>query len=99
MTTLIDKGGPSPQAQAAIGRHAHDVTMTALTIALAKHFVIGRERREVEDFLSYFAEQSRRMAVQAAIAGVEPAAGQKTGQLAAMLLDKHIEARRERERE
>jgi hypothetical protein len=98
MTTLLDKTGPSPQAQAALGYHAHNVTMTALTIALAKHFVTSRERCEVEDFLSYFAEQSRRMAAQAGVAGIEQAAEQKTAQLAAMLLDKHIEARRERER-
>lgn len=72
--------------------------MTALTIALARHFVIGNERREVDDFLSYFAEQSQRMAAQAAVTGIEQAAEQKTSQLAAMLLDKHIEARRERDR-
>jgi hypothetical protein len=97
VTTLIGNGGPSPQAQAAIGQHAHNVTMTALVIALARHFVIGQPRREVDDFLTYFAEQSQRMAAQAAIAGVEQAAAQKTRQLAAMLLDKHIEARREPE--
>jgi hypothetical protein len=97
MTTLIDSRGPSPQAQAAIGQHAHNVTMTALTIALARHFVIGQTRHEVDDFLTYFAAQSQRMAAQAAVAGVGQAAAQKTGELAAMLLDKHIEARREPE--
>lgn len=99
MTTLIDKSAVSPQAQAAIGQHAHNVTMTALTVALARHFVIGRERHEVEEFLSYFAEQAQRMAAQTGVAGIEAAAAQKAGQLAAMLLDKHIEARREREPE
>ena len=73
--------------------------MTALIMALAKHFVISRERREVDDFLSYFAQQSRRMAAQAAVAGIEQATERKTSELAVMLLDKHIEARREREHE
>jgi hypothetical protein len=67
--------------------------MTALTIALAKHFVMSGARQEVDDFLSYFAEQSQRMAAQAAVAGIAQAAEQKTGELAAMLLEKHIEAR------
>ena len=93
MTTLVDKCGPSPLTQAALGHHAHNVTLTALVIALAKHFVIGRERFEVDEFLSYFAQQSQRMATQTSIAGIEQAADRKTTELAAMLLGKHIEAR------
>ena len=93
MSTLIDKSGPSLLAQAALNHHAHNVTITALVIALAKHFVVGRERYEVDDFLAYFAQQSQRMAAQAAVAGIEQVAEQKTSELAAMLLDKHVEAR------
>lgn len=93
--TLIDKrpaaGEAQTRAQHEAGYHGHNVTITALALALAREFVAAHDKRQVEAFLSYFAQQSQRLAAQTGVAAIEAAAEQKTSQLAAMLLAKHIE--------
>jgi hypothetical protein len=77
-----------------VGVNAHNITITALALALAKHFVVTADDAETNAFIGYFVEQSKKMAAQTNVPALVSAAEDKTGQLAAMLLQKHIDARR-----
>jgi len=76
-------------------QNAHNVTLTALALALAKHFIIAADDETAQAFVAYLSDQSRKMAAATAVPAIAAAAEEKTGQLAGMLLAKRAEAKRD----
>jgi hypothetical protein len=74
-------------------QNAHNVTLTALALALAKHFIIAADDEEAQAFVAYLNDQSRKMAAATGVPAIAAAAEEKTSQLAGMLLAKRVEAR------
>lgn len=89
MVTVIDKRPPADTPTLLADHAGHDVTLTALVLALAKHHAETATEEQTNEFLSYFASQSEEMAKQLGVPAIEKAAEQKTSRLAAMLLEKH----------
>lgn len=87
---------PNPAAERArqlADHNAHNVTMSAMIIALAKHFVVAADDETAKQFIDYFVEQSRQMAAITGEPMIATFAEQKTSQLADMLLAKRQEVR------
>jgi hypothetical protein len=79
-------------------QNAHNVTLTALALALAKHFIIAADDKTAQAFVAYFNDQSRKMAAATGVPAIAAAAEEKTSQLAGMLLAKRAEAKRDGDR-
>ena len=110
--TLIDRHGrpitskrrtapvlsPSDRQREIVDTNAHNITLTALALALAKHFIIVAEDETAQAFIAYFNDQSCKMAARLGVPAIAAAAEEKTSQLAGMLLAKRAEAKRDGDR-
>lgn len=81
------------RAEQLADQNAQRVTVTALALALAKHFIVEADDRAAQAFIAYFVDQSRRMAAQLGVPAIAAAAEAKTSQLAGMLMAKRAETK------
>jgi hypothetical protein len=86
---------PSDRQREIVETNAHNVTLTALVVALAKHFVLAADDATAAAFVAYFNDQSRKMAAATGVPMIAEAAEQKTSQLAGMLMAKRAELKRD----
>lgn len=95
---LIDKASKPERVNGAPARavqdHAHNVTLTALALALARHFIIAADGETAQAFVAYLNDQSRKMAAQTGVPEIMIAAEEKTSQLAGMLLANRVKVKR-----
>ena len=89
---------PSDRQREVVDTNAHNITLTALALALAKQFIVGADDAAAQAFVAYFNDQSRRMAARLGVPAIAAAAEEKTSQLAGMLLAKRAEAKRDGDR-